>query len=81
MMVSKEEAVAKATKIKLLAEAEANKQKLSREFLTLEAIKAVTNNTRMYLGPSIPKFIPEQGGQQVVLKAEATESPSKSYQK
>jgi len=50
MLVEKEEAVAKSTKIRLMAEAEANKNKLTREFLQLEAIKALTTNAKLYIG-------------------------------
>ena len=47
MLVQKEEARANATKIKLLSEAEANKQKLTKEFLQLETIRAIANNTKV----------------------------------
>lgn len=47
MLVEREEAQANATKVKLMAEAMANKYKLTAEFLHLEAVKAITNNTRV----------------------------------
>ena len=47
MLVQKEEAVANATKIKLMAEAEANKYKLTKEYLLLESIRALSNNTKV----------------------------------
>ena len=47
MLVLKEWAMANATKIKLLTEADANKYKLTKEYLQLEAIKAMTSNTKV----------------------------------
>ena len=47
MLIQKEEAVANATKVKLMAEAEANKFKLTKEFLELETIRAIAQNTKV----------------------------------
>jgi len=48
MLIQKEAAMANATKIRLLSEAEANKHKLTKEFLQLEAIRAITNNAKVF---------------------------------
>ena len=49
MLVEKEIAMSNATKIRLMAEAEANKMRLTREFLQLEAIKALSNSSKVGL--------------------------------
>ncbi len=49
MLVNREEAKANATKVRLLAESEANKYKLTKEFVQLEAIRAASNNTKAFL--------------------------------
>jgi hypothetical protein len=47
MLILKEEAQANATQVKLMAEAEANKFKLTPEFLHLEAIRAIENSPKV----------------------------------
>lgn len=64
-MIEKEEATAKARTLSVVTEAEANELKFTEEFLILEKIKAFSKNTKLYLGPSIPKYISE--GQSVPL--------------
>jgi len=58
-LIEKQGALAQAESLNVIAEAEANEMKLTDEYLTLERIKAFSNNTRLYLGPSIPKYISE----------------------
>ncbi len=50
MLVQKEEAMANATKIRLMAEAEANRKKLTPEYLQLEAIKVVAKSSKVWRG-------------------------------
>ena len=40
-------------------EAEANKQKLTPEFLQLSFMKAITNNTKLYFGEKLPSLMLE----------------------
>eukprot|EP00826_Nyctotherus_ovalis_P026189 TRINITY_DN2045_c0_g10_i1.p1 TRINITY_DN2045_c0_g10~~TRINITY_DN2045_c0_g10_i1.p1 ORF type:complete len:199 (-),score=75.44 TRINITY_DN2045_c0_g10_i1:139-735(-) len=65
MLIEKEQAMAKANTLSVMTEAEANELKFTEEFLILEKIKAFSKNTKLYLGPSIPKYISE--GQAVPL--------------
>ena len=57
MHIEKEKALAAAKKHHAEAEAYGNEKKLTKEYLQLMKIKAFTKNTKMYLGPSIPKNI------------------------
>jgi hypothetical protein len=47
MLIQKEQAMANATKIRLMAEAEANKFKLTREFVQLETMRTIANNSKV----------------------------------
>jgi len=38
-------------------EIEANQRKLSQEYLRYTAIKSLINNTQLYFGDSIPKYL------------------------
>jgi hypothetical protein len=56
MHVSKEKSLADAAYYKATREIEANKAKLTPEFLTLMRYEALTKNTKIYFGNSIPQM-------------------------
>ncbi|KAK3251432.1 hypothetical protein CYMTET_39232 [Cymbomonas tetramitiformis] len=60
MYLAKEKASVDANYYRLTKEAEANRAKLTPEFLELEFIKAIANNTKMYFGDKIPNMILDQ---------------------
>lgn len=56
MHVSRERAIADAESYKLEAEAEANKARLSPEFLEWQRINALATSSKVYFGESIPSM-------------------------
>jgi hypothetical protein len=56
MHVTREKSLADAAFYKATREIEANKAKLTPEFLTLARYEALTKNTKIYFGNSIPQM-------------------------
>jgi len=63
MYLSRQKALTDAEFYKNLKVAEANQKMLSEEFLRLEMIRSVSNNTKIYFGPSINAMYLEWVGQ------------------
>lgn len=56
MHLAKEKALADANKYKVESEAQANKMKLTPEFLQLSMYQSLAQNTKVYFGNSIPNI-------------------------
>lgn len=56
MHVNKEKSLADAAFYKALKETESNKAKLTAQFLELSKYEAISKNTKIYFGDSIPKM-------------------------
>lgn len=56
MQVNRDKSLADAAYYKALKEVESNKAKLTPEFLTLMKYEALSKNTKIYFGDSIPKM-------------------------
>ncbi|XP_050238942.1 uncharacterized protein LOC126688327 [Mercurialis annua] len=60
MYMAQEKSLADAAFYRVLKEAEANKLKLTSEFLELKFIEAIANNTKIFFGDKIPNMIFDQ---------------------
>ncbi|KAK4376599.1 hypothetical protein RND71_002895 [Anisodus tanguticus] len=60
MYLAREKSLADASYYRTMREAEANKLKLTPEFLELRFIEAITNNTKMFFGNKVPNMILDQ---------------------
>jgi hypothetical protein len=58
--LAKQKGLVDAEVYRLTKEAEANKLKLTAEFLELEFIRAIANNTKMFFGEKIPSMVLDQ---------------------
>jgi hypothetical protein len=58
--LARERSWADANFYRVLKEAEANKVKLTPEFLELKFIEAISNNTKMFFGEKIPSMVMDQ---------------------
>jgi regulator of protease activity HflC (stomatin/prohibitin superfamily) len=58
--LARERSLADANFYRVLREAEANKLKLTPEFLELKFIEAIANNTKMFFGEKIPSMVMDQ---------------------
>eukprot|EP00243_Klebsormidium_subtile_P002745 TRINITY_DN15545_c0_g1_i1.p1 TRINITY_DN15545_c0_g1~~TRINITY_DN15545_c0_g1_i1.p1 ORF type:complete len:344 (+),score=104.79 TRINITY_DN15545_c0_g1_i1:285-1316(+) len=58
--LAKQKSLVDAEVYRLTKEAEANKLKLTAEFLELEFIRAIANNTKMFFGDKIPAMVLDQ---------------------
>jgi predicted Holliday junction resolvase-like endonuclease len=58
--LAREHSLADANFYRVLREAEANKLKLTPEFLELKFIEAIANNTKMFFGEKIPSMVMDQ---------------------
>ncbi len=65
----KEKARADAGHYSLMKMIEAEQAQLSPQYLQKLAIQAMTNNTKLYFGPSIPSFLIENVGDQLTKPA------------
>lgn len=62
MFLDREKARADAEFYRISKEIEANQAKLTDEYLKKSAIEALTANTKIYFGESIPKFFADNIG-------------------
>lgn len=60
IFVAREKSFADANFYRVLKEAEANKLKLSPQFLELKFIEAIANNSKMFFGEKIPSMVMDQ---------------------
>ncbi|MCO5569955.1 hypothetical protein L7F22_023669 [Adiantum nelumboides] len=60
IFLAREKGLADANFYRVLKEAEANKLKLTPQFLELKFIEAIANNTKMYFGDKIPGMVMDQ---------------------
>ncbi|KAJ3697968.1 hypothetical protein LUZ61_001673 [Rhynchospora tenuis] len=60
MFVAREKAQTDANFYRVMKEAEANKLKLTPEFLELKFIEAIANNTKIFFGDKVPNMIMDQ---------------------
>ncbi|KAJ4733967.1 Erlin-2 [Rhynchospora pubera] len=60
MFVAREKAQTDANFYRVMKEAEANKLKLTPEFLELKFIEAISNNTKIFFGDKVPNMIMDQ---------------------
>lgn len=60
MYLAREKSLADANFYKTMKEAEANKLKLTPQFLELKFIEAITNNTKIFFGNKIPNMVLDQ---------------------
>ncbi|XP_050238945.1 uncharacterized protein LOC130014534 isoform X2 [Mercurialis annua] len=60
MYMAHEKSLADAAFYRVLKEAEANKLKLTSEFLELKFIEAIANNTKIFFGDKIPNMVFDQ---------------------
>ncbi|KAJ0726212.1 putative Band 7 domain-containing protein [Helianthus annuus] len=60
MYIAREKSLADAKYYQTLKEAEANKLKLTPQFLELKFIEAISNNTKMFFGNKIPNMVMDQ---------------------
>lgn len=60
MFLAREKSFADADYYRVLKEAEANKLKLTPEFLELRFIESITNNTKIFYGDKIPSMVYDQ---------------------
>ncbi|KAJ3673103.1 hypothetical protein LUZ60_006477 [Juncus effusus] len=60
MFVARERAQTDANFYRVMKEAEANKLKLTAEFLQLRFIEAISNNTKIFFGDKVPHMIMDQ---------------------
>ncbi|XP_078430197.1 SPFH/Band 7/PHB domain-containing membrane-associated protein family [Wolffia australiana] len=58
--LAREKSLADANFYRVMREAEANKLKLTPEFLELKFIEAIANNTKIFFGDKVPKMIFDQ---------------------
>ncbi|TKY58942.1 Erlin-1 protein [Spatholobus suberectus] len=61
MYLAREKSLADADFYRVIKEAEANRLKLTPEFLQLKFIEAIANNTKIFFGDKIPNMILDQG--------------------
>jgi len=57
--LSHQKALTDAEFYRLTKEAEANQRKFTKEFLELERVRSVANNTKIYFGPSVSSLFLE----------------------
>ncbi|KAK9120913.1 hypothetical protein Syun_018530 [Stephania yunnanensis] len=60
MYLAREKSLADADYYRMTREAEANKLKLTQEYLELKFIEAIANNTKMFFGDKVPNMIFDQ---------------------
>ncbi|XP_010554285.1 PREDICTED: erlin-1 [Tarenaya hassleriana] len=60
MYLARQKSLADADYYRVLKEAEANKMKLTPEFLELRFIEAITNNTKIFFGDKVPNMVFDQ---------------------
>jgi regulator of protease activity HflC (stomatin/prohibitin superfamily) len=60
MFVAREKSLADADYYKVLKEAEANKLKLTPEFLELRFIESIANNSKIFYGEKLPSMVYDQ---------------------
>lgn len=60
MYLAREKSLADADYYKVIKEAEANKLKLTPEFLELKFIQAIANNSKIFFGDKVPNMILDQ---------------------
>ncbi|XP_020220684.1 erlin-2-B [Cajanus cajan] len=60
MYLAREKSLADADFYRVIKEAEANKLKLTPEFLQLKFIEAIANNTKIFFGDKVPNMILDQ---------------------
>eukprot|EP00899_Mesostigma_viride_P023491 jgi/Mesvir1/4326/Mv25948-RA.1 len=60
IMLSRQKAVADAEAYRVTKEAEANRLKLTKEFLELKFIEAISGNTKIFFGEKIPSVLLDQ---------------------
>ncbi|KMZ73605.1 Erlin-2 [Zostera marina] len=60
MYLSREKSLADANFYKVLKEAEANKLKLTPQFLELKFIEGITNNSKIFFGNKVPNMVLDQ---------------------
>ncbi|KAJ4755414.1 Erlin-2 [Rhynchospora pubera] len=60
MFVAREKAQTDANFYRVMKEAEANKLKLTPEFLELKFIESISNNTKIFFGDKVPNMIMDQ---------------------
>ncbi|KAL5553639.1 hypothetical protein UlMin_041040 [Ulmus minor] len=60
MYLAREKSLADADFYRVIKEAEANKLKLTPQFLELKFIEAIANNTKMFFGEKVPNMVLDQ---------------------
>uniref|UniRef100_A0A0A8XNC6 Band 7 domain-containing protein n=1 Tax=Arundo donax TaxID=35708 RepID=A0A0A8XNC6_ARUDO len=60
MFLARERALADANYYRVLKEAEANRLKLTPEYLELRFIESIANNSKIFFGDKIPNMIMDQ---------------------
>jgi len=60
MYLAREKALADANYYRILKEAEANRPKLTPEYLELRFIESIANNSKIFFGEKIPNMIMDQ---------------------
>jgi len=60
MYLAREKALADANYYRILKEAEANRLKLTPEYLELRFIESIANNSKIFFGEKIPNMIMDQ---------------------
>ncbi|KAH0466022.1 hypothetical protein IEQ34_006125 [Dendrobium chrysotoxum] len=60
MYIAREKSQADANFYRVMKEAEANKPKLTPEFLELKFIEAIANNSKIFFGEKVPNMVFDQ---------------------
>nr|GMD29584.1 erlin-2-B [Ipomoea batatas] len=60
MYLAREKSLADAAYYRTMKEAEANRLKLTPQFLELKFIEAITNNSKMFFGNKVPNMVLDQ---------------------